>query len=37
MLPIEIRGPAPAGGTQIGKTTALRLGAVVDSNSWVTP
>jgi len=37
MLPIEIRAPAPTGGTQIGKTTALRVGGVVDSASWVLP
>jgi len=37
MLPIEIRTPAPTGGMQVGKTTALRVGAVVDSNQWVLP
>jgi hypothetical protein len=37
MLPIEIRTPAATGGMQVGKTTALRVGAVVDSKQWVLP
>jgi len=37
MLPIEIRTPAATGGMQVGKTTALRTGAVVDASQWVLP
>ena len=37
LLPIDIRGPAATGGTQTGKTTALRVGKTVDPASWELP
>jgi len=37
LMPAEIRTPNTTGGTQVGSTTTLRVGAVTDKSSWALP